>query len=196
MLRFLTGGGRDGPWWPALSGHCYPVPDVYIYYVLDMINIWDLVFIFIHLPWMFPPTDIPFLNNGLDDTEWASFISDLHAKLRIINREVPGFATGSPCGVWDRGWKYHLPHVCWSTFGSFFLKNNSWYVIWCSGEDYAHIFLNLFLVLVCFYITQVLPRIIPHSIFLLWNKFYKLYQVLCPLLYSIDVVSTLSFYII
>ena len=37
-----------------------PVPDVYIYYVSDMINVRDTVSTFIHLPGMFLPTDIFF----------------------------------------------------------------------------------------------------------------------------------------
>ena len=35
-----------------------PVLDVYIYYVSDMINVWDTVSTFIHPPWMFLPADI------------------------------------------------------------------------------------------------------------------------------------------
>ena len=37
-----------------------PVPDVYIYYVPDIINVWNTVSTLIHLPWMFPPTNILF----------------------------------------------------------------------------------------------------------------------------------------
>ena len=40
-----------------------PVPDVYIYYVSDMINVLDNVSTFIHLLWMFLPTDILFWTN-------------------------------------------------------------------------------------------------------------------------------------
>ena len=35
-----------------------PVPDIYIYCMPDMINVWDTVTSFIHLSWMFPPTYI------------------------------------------------------------------------------------------------------------------------------------------
>ena len=59
---------------------------------------------FIHFPWMFSPTDTIFFYNGLDNTEWASFISDLHTKLRTIGRGIPGFAIASPCGAWGCGW--------------------------------------------------------------------------------------------
>ena len=35
-----------------------PVPEVYIYHVEAMINIWDNVSIFIDLPWMWPHTGV------------------------------------------------------------------------------------------------------------------------------------------
>ena len=83
----------------------FPVPHVYIYYVSDIINVWDTVSIFIpQLPWMFLPTDIVYFNNGLNNIQWASYISDLRTRLRIISRRVPGFVTGSACGVWGREW--------------------------------------------------------------------------------------------
>ena len=66
----------------------WPVPDAYIYHVFVIINAWDIVSTYF------------FLNNGLDNTQWASSISDLYTKLRIINRRFSGFATGPPCGVW------------------------------------------------------------------------------------------------
>ena len=55
-------------WWGERMGYgglpipdpVCPVPDVYIYYVPDIINVWDTVPTFIHLPWMFLPTDILF----------------------------------------------------------------------------------------------------------------------------------------
>ena len=87
---------------PFLDTGC-PVPDAYIYYEPNMINVWDTFSTFIHLPWMFTPTD-NHLNNGLDNAEWASFNSDLQTKLGIISRGVPGFATGSPYSVWGREW--------------------------------------------------------------------------------------------
>ena len=43
MLRFLTDG-----LWPFPDTAC-PVPDVYIYYVSDTIDIWDVVSTFIQL---------------------------------------------------------------------------------------------------------------------------------------------------
>ena len=38
-----------------------PVPDVYIYGVPDMINVWDTASTFTHLSWMFSHKDILFL---------------------------------------------------------------------------------------------------------------------------------------
>ena len=43
-------------------------------------------------------------NKGLDNIQWASFISDVHTNFRIISRRVPGFEISFPCGVWGRGW--------------------------------------------------------------------------------------------
>ena len=63
-----------------------PVPAVYIYYVPDKINVWDTVsYIYPH------PLDVSahghyFLNNGFENTEWTSCISDLHDKIRITSR--------------------------------------------------------------------------------------------------------------
>ena len=71
------------------------VPDVYIYYVPDMMS----GYCFYLYP---PPLDVSghglLFDNGLDNTEWASFISYLHTKLRIISREIQGFATGLLAG--------------------------------------------------------------------------------------------------
>ena len=85
----------------AYGGLPVPIPDVYNGYVSDMSNVWNTVFTFIHLPWMFLLTEI--LNKGLDKIQWASFISHLHAKLRIVSWKVPGFASCSPCSVWSHG---------------------------------------------------------------------------------------------
>ena len=64
----------------------------FICYVADMIDVWDTVSTFIFLIRIYLPTEF-FLNNGLENIQWASFISELHAKLRTFNRRVPGFAT-------------------------------------------------------------------------------------------------------
>ena len=53
------GGGMAYGSLPFPDTGC-PVPEASIYYVPDKINIWDTDFTFIHLPWMFPSTDIPF----------------------------------------------------------------------------------------------------------------------------------------
>ena len=55
LLEFLTDGRRDGLWWSALPETSCPVPNVYIYYVSNMINIWDTISTFIHLSRMFLP---------------------------------------------------------------------------------------------------------------------------------------------
>ena len=80
----------------------YRMLTIFTRYILT--NVWDAVFTFIHLPRMFLSTDLPFANNGLNKMPWTSYISYLHAILRIISRGVSGLATGSPCGVWGRGW--------------------------------------------------------------------------------------------
>ena len=49
--------------------------------------------------------------NGLDKLLWISCISNLHTKLRIISRSVPGFATDSVCHVWGRGWTACLQYI-------------------------------------------------------------------------------------
>ena len=40
------------------TGCPVPLPDAYIYYVSDMINVWDTVSISMHLPWMILSPDI------------------------------------------------------------------------------------------------------------------------------------------
>ena len=59
-----------------------PVPDVYIYYVYELINVWILFRRLSTSLGRFRLWTL-FLDNGLDNTEWASFISDLHTKQRI-----------------------------------------------------------------------------------------------------------------
>ena len=44
---YLTDGGRDGLWWPALRVTGYPVPDVGNGYYNEMIHVWDTVSAFI-----------------------------------------------------------------------------------------------------------------------------------------------------
>ena len=56
-----------------------------------------------HSLWCFCPWTF-FLNNGLDDIQWISFIFKLHTKFGIISRRVPGLAIGSPGGIWVHGW--------------------------------------------------------------------------------------------
>ena len=80
-----------------------PVPDAYFYYVPDVINVWILFLYLSSSLGCFRPRTL-FSNNGLNNTEWAPFLSGLHTKHMIIYRVFPGFATCPPCGVWCRGW--------------------------------------------------------------------------------------------
>ena len=148
-----------------------------INHVPDKNNVWDTVSTFIHPTCMFPPTD------GLDNTEWAYFLSDLHTKLIRAHRRVPGFATGSPCGAWGRGW-----NICVMYDGQLsglgFLKNNSWYVILVQWRGFYIYIYNLFLVLMC----------LDKFFSVIWALYaFTLRYFVLP--YSIDVVSTLSYYI-
>ena len=91
-----------------------------------------------------------------------------------IIRGVPSFATRSPCNVWDRVWTTSLLYGGPLSGFSFFLKINSWYVIY-SGDNYFYDIFFLFLVLVCF----TLPKFacyISSLYILLWNNFF-LYKV-------------------
>ena len=49
-----------------------------------------------------------FMKDVLDKLPLTSSIYDLQHKLRITRRSVPGLATDTPCGVWDRGWNSRL----------------------------------------------------------------------------------------
>ena len=80
----------------------YPAPGVYLSYVSDVMNVWDTVYTFFHLSKMLCPW-ILFLNNGLDEIQWASFILDLQIKLKIISRRVSSIVIVMPCGVSGRG---------------------------------------------------------------------------------------------
>ena len=125
-----------------------------------------------------------FLNNGLDNTEWDSLISDLYSKLRIISRGVLSFDTGSPCGVWGRGWITRLLYVG-PRLGPWF-----WF---CNYGIVKRILLIIFfyhyLVLVCFFHLPSFACFFP-----LYNYFF--YRDYFVLPYSIDVVSTLPYHII
>ena len=77
--------------------------------------VWDAVSIFNHCPRMFLSTDFAFRI-----TDWTCCHGPhLHAILRIISRGVSGLATGSPWGVWGRGWTTCLLHDS-PLFGSHF----------------------------------------------------------------------------
>ena len=87
---------------------------------------------------------------------WISFISDLHIKLSIISRSVPGLATDFLCCVWGHGWitclMYHGPVDVW---------------VWYSGYDFSIDFLPLSL-------FDTLPKFCLLFCFLndfIWNNF-------------------------
>ena len=67
------------------SGTGCHVPDVYVHYVVwnEISNDWDTISTLIHLPKM-----IFFLNTGLNDIQWASFIAYLHTKLYCFYSEI------------------------------------------------------------------------------------------------------------
>ena len=112
-----------------------------------------------------------FLNNGLDNTEWASLISDLHTKLRITSMGVPEFATGFPCYVCGRGWTICLLYDG-PLSGLISKKNNSGFVILALRRDYIYmiIYIYTYSLSSVFYTTQILPFIVPPD--LLWNNFF------------------------
>ena len=56
-----------------------PVPDVYIYHVSDMINVWDTLSTVIHLHWMILPTDILF-----GTTDWIMYDGPLLYQIYIL----------------------------------------------------------------------------------------------------------------
>ena len=138
-----------------------------------------------------PPLDVSthghsFVNNGLDkNREWASFISDLYTKLRIISQgscRLCNWFSLRRLGPWMN----HLPLVWWSAFRSLFLKNNSWYVIlllwrgfylWylllsISCLSVPAIFLSFMYLhgyLIFVFIKHVVPACNPHCISLKWT---------------------------
>ena len=104
----------------------------------------------------------------------------------IISRGVPGFATGSPCGVWGRGWTTcHLYDGPLS--GLWFPKILVGMYFWYSGEDFIYDIFYLFLV---FILPKFCLLFFPSLYFYSEVTFYIKYFVL-P--YSIDVISTLPY---
>ena len=96
-----------------------------------------------------------FLNNRLDYIQWASFISYLYTKIRIIRSRVQYFTPGSPCGIWGLGWSTYLLYDG-PLLGLCFLNDS----FVCNFAIVERIFQSISsLILVCLYITQVLPVI-------------------------------------
>ena len=56
----LTDGERMAYVGLPFTDTYFPLPDVYILYVSNMINVWNTISTFIHLPWLFLSTDILF----------------------------------------------------------------------------------------------------------------------------------------
>ena len=111
----------------------------------------------------------------------ATGISDLHTKLKMINRGVPGLATGNARGFEVRGWTTFLMYYG-PLLGLWFLNVCNFGIVERILSFYQ------FLVIVCLHITQFLPVIFLLSIFLPWNSFLFLYQILS---YYKDAVWTL-----
>ena len=127
-------------------------------------------------------------HNGLDNIQWAYFILDLLTKLRIINRIVPGFATGSPCSVGYCGWT-----TCLLNDGPFLFFMLCFYSYnWCAMFALCRIFsVNFLSECVC-----TLPKFCQLFFICLYiyseiTYFYIKYFVRR---YAIDVVTTLSYW--
>ena len=111
--------GRDGLWWPALSGQglfCteywlellhWPVPNVPT--TIDTLSIYYTIVSPItqtygcFCPWTF------FENTRMNSLLWNSFASCLHPNKRLqspqgepVTKPGTGIVTGSPCGDWSR----------------------------------------------------------------------------------------------
>ena len=110
----------------------------------------------------------------MDKLPWTYFISDLHTKLKIINRSVPGLATDSSCGVCGHGWPTCLLYAG-PVSGLCFEM-----IVWYSGEVFSVALLPLFM----FYIIEKFALTLPTN--------NILYQVLCIVIFQ-DKVSTLSY---
>ena len=130
-----------------------------------------------------------FLNSGLDKyipiyRQWAFFISDLYTKIRLISRSVSGFATGSSCGIWDRGWNtcrlYDGPLL-----GLCVLK---WHFM-CKFGMVVRNLLSIFFALGSCFCTLHKFFLLFLVSFLFWNTFFYIKYVVLP--YSIDMASAL-----
>ena len=175
--------GRDGLWWPDLSDHwlscagCWQyLPERLMYGIL-----------FWHL-WTssgcFHPRTF-FLINWLGKLPWTSCESDLHTKLWLISMVIPSLATGSPCAVWGRRWTTCL------LYGVPLLSLLFKWVLLCI---FVIVERNV-LVISCFYsYFYTLPKF--HLLLFFLDIFHSEITVCTEYvvrLYSIDVVSTLSY---
>ena len=121
----FMGGGMAYGGLPFPDIGC-PVPGVYMYYVPDMITVWD------HTVWIIqdgPPLyQIYMLNLGQSAGNWFS----MRRLGPLMN---------------------HLPPVWRFPFGSLFSKITVGMYFGYSGEDFIYSYFCLCLILVCFYIT-------------------------------------------
>ena len=72
-----------------------------------MINVWDTVYTYIHLPRMFLSTDI-FFEQRIEQFILSLFSYVRFIKPVIISRNIPCWATDSPYGVGGHGWPTYL----------------------------------------------------------------------------------------
>ena len=79
---------------------CYTVG---IYYVFEIIDVWDAVSTFINRHKLFLTRKFCF-EQRVGQFIMDPLISYLHIKIRIISRSVPGLATDSPRCVKGHGW--------------------------------------------------------------------------------------------
>ena len=81
-------------------------------------------------------------------------MSDLHTKLRIIGRGVPGLATDSPCGLWGLGWTSYLLRG-----GPLLGLGFKWELMCKFAYSDEQLFIYILPLLMFLYIIQVLPII-------------------------------------
>ena len=75
-----------------------PLPDVYIYYVSGMINVWETISTFIH------PLDVSAHGHSFWTTDWIIYNGPpLYQIYILISRRVPGVEAGITSGVWGCG---------------------------------------------------------------------------------------------
>ena len=114
VYRCLTDWARDVylDCWLMGEGEAYggliflgtgsPVPDLHS--ICIWYDMFGILFLYVSISLGYFCSWTIALKNGSDNIQWASYISDLRTRLRVISRSISGFATGFPCGIWGRGW--------------------------------------------------------------------------------------------